>query len=78
MTTLRMSGSNIGAAGSVDGFLVKLKRFVAAQHAGYVAYQTTLQELKNLTERDLEDIGFSRGDIEGIARDAAEDARKSV
>ena len=36
------------------------------------AYLKTLHELQALTDRDLADIGISRGDIHRIAREAAE------
>jgi uncharacterized protein YjiS (DUF1127 family) len=36
------------------------------------AYLETLHELQVLSDRDLADIGISRGDIERIAHEAAE------
>jgi uncharacterized protein YjiS (DUF1127 family) len=36
------------------------------------AYLDTLQELQGMSDRDLADVGISRGDIERIARDAGE------
>lgn len=36
------------------------------------AYLETFRELQALSDRDLADIGISRGDIERIAREAAE------
>ena len=37
-----------------------------------VAYNTTVEELSVLTDRELGDIGMNRSDIRGIARMAAE------
>ncbi|MBC6408619.1 MAG: DUF1127 domain-containing protein [Rhodobacteraceae bacterium] len=34
-------------------------------------YRTTLRELNTLSERELNDLGIARADIEGIAREAA-------
>lgn len=35
------------------------------------AYAATLRELNALTERELNDLGLSRGDIRRVAREAA-------
>lgn len=42
---------------------------MAAQR--WVSYRKTLQELSQLDDRDLRDIGIGRGDIPHIARDHA-------
>ncbi len=34
-------------------------------------YRTTVRELENLTVRELEDLGLSRGDIDRVARQAS-------
>jgi uncharacterized protein YjiS (DUF1127 family) len=39
------------------------------------AYLDTLQELQGMTDRDLADVGISRGDIDRIAREAGEMTR---
>jgi uncharacterized protein YjiS (DUF1127 family) len=36
------------------------------------AYLDTLRELQSLSDRELDDIGISRGDIQHVAREAAE------
>jgi len=78
MTTLRMSSSNTQAAGGFEALVGKVSRYVAAQRAGYVAYQETMRELMRLSERDLTDIGFARCDLRDIARFAAAEARAKV
>jgi uncharacterized protein YjiS (DUF1127 family) len=35
-------------------------------------YRQTMYDLQRLTNRDLEDLGINRGEIEFIARNAAE------
>lgn len=37
----------------------------------WAAYQQTVRELSALTNRDLNDLGISRNDIQKIARDAS-------
>ena len=34
----------------------------------YLKYRETVRELSRLTDRELEDIGISRVDIDGLAR----------
>ena len=34
-------------------------------------YRTTVRELQNLTSRELQDLGLSRGDIHRVARQAS-------
>ena len=34
-------------------------------------YRTTVRELQNLSSRELQDLGLSRGDIRRVARQAA-------
>jgi uncharacterized protein YjiS (DUF1127 family) len=36
-------------------------------------YLRTLRELESCTDRELQDLGIGRGDIEHIARQAAQD-----
>jgi len=38
----------------------------------WARYQQTVRELKALSNRDLNDLGISRNDINKIARDAAD------
>jgi len=42
------------------------------QHRMRQVYRQTYDELNALTERELDDLGLARGDISGVARDAAE------
>ena len=44
----------------------------AARHAKHRVYKQTLNELSQLSDRDLTDLGFRRVDLKSIARDAAE------
>ncbi|MEL6840664.1 MAG: DUF1127 domain-containing protein [Pseudomonadota bacterium] len=53
------------------------QRFAALQHdvaeklAKRKVYRTTLNELRELSDRDLNDLGLSRSMIKGIALEAA-------
>jgi uncharacterized protein YjiS (DUF1127 family) len=40
------------------------------------AYQKTLRQLNNMTDRELSDIGIVRSDIDTVAREACKEARK--
>ncbi len=44
---------------------------LAERFARYRTYRKTLNELAQLSDRDLADLGVHRADIAGIARDAA-------
>ena len=44
----------------------------AAAYAKHRVYRTTLNELRELSERELADLGMSRSMLRGIAREAAE------
>jgi uncharacterized protein YjiS (DUF1127 family) len=46
-----------------------LSHFLAAVQR-WRLYRTTVSELNQLSDRDLADLGISRGDIRSIARDA--------
>ena len=50
--------------------------FAALQRARLrrAAYRQTHEELSQLTDRELNDLGFSRADIPAVARSAAEKA----
>ncbi len=41
------------------------------RYTTYKKYSRTVAELESLSNRDLDDLGFSRGDIKRIARQAA-------
>jgi uncharacterized protein YjiS (DUF1127 family) len=44
---------------------------IIARIRGYIRYRASVRALSHLSERELADIGISRGDIDSIARDAA-------
>lgn len=41
------------------------------RRAQYTVYRTTLHELENLSDRELNDLGMSRGGIRAVAYKAA-------
>ena len=49
------------------GFFARLMENAAR----YRVYRTTLDELSSLSERELNDLGISRGEVRGIAYKAA-------
>jgi|GEM_PF-2443368 len=69
-----------GIAGAWRGDLRETSRFAALvarlrqRWAAYQTYRATLDELRSLDDRELNDIGVSRWDIRRIARDAAQRA----
>lgn len=48
--------------------LITLVAAVQRYFKNYFMYRKTMYELNRLTNRDLRDLGISRGDIEFIAR----------
>nr|WP_321457289.1 DUF1127 domain-containing protein [uncultured Cohaesibacter sp.] len=44
---------------------------VVANYRQWRTYRETVDELSRLSNRDLSDLGISRGDISDIAREAA-------
>lgn len=50
---------------------VALFKFAADRYARYTVYRTTLNELSELTDRDLADLDISRSMIKRIAYEAA-------
>lgn len=52
-----------------------LRHAIAERRASNRAYRNTLNELENLTDRELADLGITRSNIKGIAYDAAMNAR---
>ncbi|TDR89940.1 DUF1127 domain-containing protein [Enterovirga rhinocerotis] len=44
---------------------------VMAKIRAYLRYRETVRELSRLTDRELEDIGIARTEIENLARHAA-------
>jgi uncharacterized protein YjiS (DUF1127 family) len=75
MTTLVNSYRGLGAPaarsdagdanlGLLGGIVMRLGGWLGEQRR----YRQTVNELSALTDRELEDIGLSRGDIEGVAQ----------
>jgi len=54
----------------VDGIdsLRKLTKAAAAKVSAYLEYRRTFEVLTGMTDRELDDIGISRGDIPAVAR----------
>jgi uncharacterized protein YjiS (DUF1127 family) len=54
----------------VDGVdsLRKLTKGVAAKVSAYLEYRRTFEVLAGMTDRELDDIGITRGDIPAVAR----------
>ena len=44
---------------------------IAQSYARYRKYRDTLNELDNLSERELDDLGLNRSDVRRVARNAA-------
>ena len=57
------SGTTLGLGG--------FRSALSARFASYRAYRRTLDELSQLSDRDLADMGMHRSGIADIARDAA-------
>jgi uncharacterized protein YjiS (DUF1127 family) len=53
------------------GRLADLRATLAERFATYRLYRATLTELEGLTDRDLNDLGLTRGDIRDVAWSAA-------
>ena len=56
---------------SLGQTLSTLKANLAQRFAQFRAYRTTLNELSQLSDRELADMGIHRANIGAIARDAA-------
>jgi uncharacterized protein YjiS (DUF1127 family) len=63
-TTASVSSQPRRAAAFFDAIALKLRQ--------RKAYRQTFNELCTMTQRDLTDIGLSRGDIRRVSREAAE------
>ncbi len=74
VSSLPVTGAQRGAArsrrGSAGLFLGRLSGWIAEQRR----YRRTLAELSTLTDRELDDIGLNRGDLESVARRSSRDA----
>ena len=56
---------------SNGSFFADLKAAFSERLAQYRAYRTTREELAQLSDRELSDLGVTRFDIDAIARQAA-------
>ncbi len=64
--------NDIRAYGATLGQRIsEFRAAIADRYAKYTVYRTTLNELADLNDRDLSDLGISRSSIKGIALDAA-------
>lgn len=61
---------HIEAVDFVGRFLRAVETWRLAQQRA-ASYKKTVRELNKLTERELADVGLSRGDIERVARNGA-------
>ena len=73
MTTLRQT-----AARPLSLSLETLLRDAADRLRAHRVYARTRAELSRLTDRDLDDLGILRGDIDAVAREAAEMTRHAA
>lgn len=64
-TDIRPAATGFGAR------ITNLRSELATRYAQYRVYRTTLNELADLTDRDLADLGIARSMIKGIAIEAA-------
>ncbi len=51
---------------SAEGLISRIRKAIA----DYRLYAATLDELRQLSDRDLADLGIARSDIVGIARES--------
>lgn len=76
MATLLSSLSSTGthgaarSGGATGSLLERLSGWLAEQRR----YRRTVAELSTLTDRELDDIGITRGDVEFVARRCARGA----
>lgn len=45
-----------------------------ARYRAYAVYRESIRELNSLSDRELQDIGISRGQIDSIAKQACKDS----
>ncbi len=62
--------STVTATGRSGNALFVLMGRLSARFAAYRRYRRTLAELRQLSPRELDDIGLAPGDIEAAARGA--------
>lgn len=65
MTAMNTASAAFGAR------VAKFFNALRARRAKYVVYRETLRELEALSARELNDLGITRGEIRGIAYQAA-------
>ncbi len=70
VSPLHASGTERAARGTRSGGDSLLQR-LASWFAEQRRYRRTLAELSTLTDRELDDIGVDRGDLEFVARRSA-------
>jgi uncharacterized protein YjiS (DUF1127 family) len=68
-TDTRSFGASLGER------ITGLKASLADRYAKYKVYRATMAELAALSDRDLSDLGISRGMINAIATEAAYSAK---
>lgn len=59
------------AGGSFAQKIAEFRGFVADRFAKYQVYRDTMGELNALSDRDLSDLGLTRGDVHRVAVEAA-------
>ena len=59
------------AGGSLVQKISEFRAHIADRFAKYQTYRETMNELGSLTDRDLADLGLSRGDMHRVAVEAA-------
>lgn len=64
MTDTRTGGTNITAR------ISEYRDTLTTRFANYRAYRNTLTELRNLSDRELNDLGLGRAGLKGIAQEA--------
>lgn len=62
--------THAGSLSLLDRF-AEIREQAAEEYAAWRIYRNTLNELRELSDRDLNDLGISRASIRTIALDAA-------
>ena len=73
MTSLTMTADKIGLTGMANWF-----KKLAAKYQQHRLAQTTIRELSRLSDRELNDMGLTRGDIYSVAHGTSDHARAVV
>lgn len=71
MAYLTDTSASLDGTSSVPGRLAQLRTTLSTRLANYRTYRATLSELSALSDRDLNDVGLSRGMIRDVAATAA-------